>query len=65
VKYSDLAGAEQWIGIREIIMHFTLNGVVTALEARENGPATAQDAEPMASDPIEIHANVCIIIKSC
>jgi hypothetical protein len=57
VKYSDLAGAEQWIGIREIIMHFTLNGVVAALEARENGPAAAQDAEPMASDPIEIHAS--------
>ena len=65
VKYSDLAGAEQWIGIREIIMHFTLNGAVAALEARENGPATAQNAEPMASDPIEIHAYVCIIIKSC
>jgi hypothetical protein len=57
VKYSDLAGTEQWIGIREIIMHFTLNGIVAALEARENGPAAAQDAEPMASDPIETHAS--------
>ena len=35
VAYSDLTGPDQWIGIREIIMHFTLNGVVDALAERE------------------------------
>lgn len=62
VTYSDLADAEQWIGIREIIMHFTLNGIVTALEARANGPSAtaafdARDAEATASDPIETQAS--------
>ncbi len=58
VKYADLTGVEQWIGIREIIMHFTLNGIVAALETRENESADAPDAGPhdaeaTASDPAE------------
>lgn len=36
VEYTDLVGAEQWIGIREIIMHFTLNGIVEALSECEH-----------------------------
>jgi hypothetical protein len=46
VTYSDLAGAEQWIGIREIIMHFTLDGIVAALADRERGAAGGDDAAP-------------------
>ena len=54
VTYSDLAGAEQWIGIREIIMHFTLNGIVEALSDREIRPTGVQDAEPIEADRAEI-----------
>jgi hypothetical protein len=56
VTYSDLAGAEQWIGIREIIMHFTLNGIVEALSDREIRPTSVQDAEPIEPDRAEIQA---------
>jgi hypothetical protein len=45
VAYSDLAGAEQWIGIREIIMHFTLNGIVEALTERETGAEAAESVD--------------------
>lgn len=51
VAYSDLEGAEQWIGIREIIMHFTFNGIVEALAEREIGPTGTEDAESI--EPIE------------
>jgi hypothetical protein len=54
ITYSDLAGAEQWIGIREIIMHFTLNGIVEALADREIRVAGVQDAEPNEPDRVEI-----------
>ena len=50
VEYSDLTGAEQWIGIREIIMHFTLNGIVAALSERENTQPGAQDEDRSESD---------------
>lgn len=54
VTYTDLIGAEQWIGIREIIMHFTLNGIQDALAAREDDAADAdarpQDMETTAAD---------------
>ena len=35
VEYKDITGSEQWIGIREVIMHFTLDGVAHALSACE------------------------------
>jgi hypothetical protein len=44
VEYTDLTGVEPWIGIREIIMHFTMSGVVEVLSERE-------DADPAPSDP--------------
>ncbi len=50
VTYSDLESADQWIGVREIIMHFTLNGVSAALTEREAGRAAQQPGEPMDSD---------------
>jgi hypothetical protein len=61
VSYSDLDGAEQWIGIREIILHFTLNGIVEALEerqARPGGMEGADEIEPISSaapDPVQTH----------
>lgn len=53
VAYSDLDGAEQWIGIREIIMHFTLNGIVEALAERETGRAGGADVAQFESDRAE------------
>lgn len=31
IEYSDLTNPEQWIGIREVILHFTLDGVIQVL----------------------------------
>lgn len=50
VEYTDLIGTEPWIGIREIIMHFTLNGVAEALSEREQTESDVQGAAPVASD---------------
>lgn len=57
VAYSDLTGPDQWIGIREIIMHFTLNGVVDALAECEcpaagagGGPASMPEVESFDDD---------------
>ena len=50
VTYADLSGGEQWIGIREIIMHFTLNGIVAALTDRENALDGNRAAETIAPD---------------
>jgi hypothetical protein len=53
VAYSDLAGAEQWIGIREIIMHFTLNGIVEALTERETGAEAAESVDAVEAMPLD------------
>lgn len=50
VAYTDLADAEQWIGIREIIMHFTLKGIVEALTERETGAGMIAPVDAMQSD---------------
>jgi len=52
VAYSDLTGPDQWIGIREIIMHFTLNGVVDALAEREC-PADGAGGGPESMPEVE------------
>lgn len=53
VEYADLIGVEQWIGIREIIMHFTLNGITEALSEHEQMEAGAHDAASLESDSAE------------
>ena len=52
VTYSDLTAPDQWIGIREIIMHFTLNGVAEALTENElSSPGAGKG--PKHSPPVE------------
>jgi hypothetical protein len=45
VDYTDLSGTDQWIGIREIIMHFTMSGIAEAVSEIENRSAAAQDTD--------------------
>ncbi|MCP4746822.1 MAG: DUF4194 domain-containing protein [Desulfobacteraceae bacterium] len=53
IEYTDLENPEQWVGIREIILHFTLDGVVQALnqlDIMETDTAKLTDAEDGAID---------------
>jgi Domain of unknown function (DUF4194) len=50
VEYTDLTGAEQWIGIREIIMHFTLSGIVEAVSDLEERQPGEEDVDRSESD---------------
>lgn len=45
VDYTDLSGIDKWIGIREIIMHFTMSGIGEALSEMENASAAVQDPD--------------------
>ena len=35
ITYNDLATPDQWIGIREVILHFTLEGMIHAVDTTE------------------------------
>lgn len=45
VDYTDLSGTDKWIGIREIIMHFTMSGIAEAVSEIENSPTAVQDTD--------------------
>lgn len=45
VDYTDLSGTDKWIGIREIIMHFTMSGIAEAVSEMENSPTAVQDTD--------------------
>jgi len=32
IEYDDVSSYDKWVGIREVILHFTLDGVVRALD---------------------------------
>ncbi|MBU0992120.1 MAG: DUF4194 domain-containing protein [Proteobacteria bacterium] len=36
IEYNDLSTPDQWIGIREVILHFTLEGVLNALDEMDS-----------------------------
>lgn len=37
IEYGDVSDADQWIGIREVVLNFTLQGVIDALDAVTGG----------------------------
>jgi hypothetical protein len=45
VDYTDLSGTDKWIGIREIIMHFTMSGIAEAVTEMENASTAVQDTD--------------------
>jgi hypothetical protein len=45
VDYTDLSGIDKWIGIREIIMHFTMSGITEAVSEMEATSTVIQDTD--------------------
>ena len=46
ITYTDLTTPEQWIGIREVILHFTLEGMIHAVD---DGKTTEEDISKMST----------------